>query len=377
MKLEQKTKKTIFLIALVGFFLSIIVLQLKSLLSSDHPIATADSTKLNRAFPSPKLNEKDKTKMELYMQSKEDSLRKLRDNDNPAVRRFFTIAPTDSSLSPSGADWPVSNKIALQEKQLNEHLNKIMNEVNRSPEQFKAVQNETASADEETLKKLDHLMKGIQNDTAGNKEMEQMERMLDKILEIKQSISTDTKRPQSDSGILTVSTSPGKIADQQFLNLNTPGEVISATKAAIKAVIQADQTVQDGATVKLRLLVPMFVGTAEIPVNSFIYGTAKIADERLRISIERVLFQNFIFPVKLNAYDLDGMEGISIPGAITNDATKQGLDRAMQTISLSTFDPSIGTQAANAGLQSLQSLLRKKVQIVRVSIKAEHQVYLQ
>lgn len=80
--------------------------------------------------------------------------------------------------------------------------------------------------------------------------------------------------------------------------------------------------------------------------------------------------------MQLSVYDMDGMDGIYIPGAITRDVAKQSADRAIQGIGLTTLDPSLGAQAASAGIEAARDLISKKVKLVKVTVKAGYQVLL-
>jgi len=59
-----------------------------------------------------------------------------------------------------------------------------------------------------------------------------------------------------------------------------------------------------------------------IPKNSFVYGTARLSNERLDISIANIRYKNDILSSNLSIYDQDGLEGIAMPGAMAQDATK-------------------------------------------------------
>ena len=74
--------------------------------------------------------------------------------------------------------------------------------------------------------------------------------------------------------------------------------------------------------------------------------------------------------------DLDGIAGIYIPGAITRDVAKQSTDQAIQSIRLASLDPSVGAQAASAGIQAAKSLIGRKVKLVKVTVKAGYRVLL-
>jgi conjugative transposon TraM protein len=113
-----------------------------------------------------------------------------------------------------------------------------------------------------------------------------------------------------------------------------------------------------------------------IPSGNFVYGLATLNNERLQIEISSIRYGNSIYPVKLQVYDLDGLRGVYIPGAITRDVAKQSADNSMQLMELSSMDPSLKGQAAAAGINTVKSLLSKKVKMVKVSVKAGYRVLL-
>jgi conjugative transposon TraM protein len=152
--------------------------------------------------------------------------------------------------------------------------------------------------------------------------------------------------------------------------------VSSADQNAIPAVIAQTQTVVSGSTVKLRLTQDVYIAGVLIPKESFVYGIATLNNERLVIHIESVRYENNLFPVKLSVYDLDGIAGIHIPGAIARDVAKQSLSQDIQGISIGSLDPSLGAQAASAGIQTAKTLMGKKTRLLQVTVKAGYQVLL-
>lgn len=78
----------------------------------------------------------------------------------------------------------------------------------------------------------------------------------------------------------------------------------------------------------------------------------------------------------LSVFDMDGMEGMYMPGAISRDVAKQSTDQTIQGIGLTSLDPSLAVQAASAGIDATKNLLSKKVKLVRVTIKAGYRVLL-
>ncbi|MDR2272001.1 MAG: conjugative transposon protein TraM [Sphingobacterium sp.] len=144
----------------------------------------------------------------------------------------------------------------------------------------------------------------------------------------------------------------------------------------VDAVIHETQTIVNGSTVKLRLLNDIYVNGRLIPKDNFVFGTAALSGERLVISISSIRFKKSLFPVALAVVDIDGIDGIYIPGAISRDVAKQSTDRAIQDLSFGTMSDNIGVQAAGAGLEAAKSLFSKKVKLIKVTVKAGYKVML-
>ena len=147
-------------------------------------------------------------------------------------------------------------------------------------------------------------------------------------------------------------------------------------ESAVPAVIHETQSIVSGSTVKLRLLDDAYINGILVQKNNFVFGTAVLNGERLLIEIKSIRSGNTLLSVALSAYDLDGMDGIYIPGAIERNSAKESSDKAIQSIALNNLDPTIGAQAAGAGIEAAKTLLSKKVKLVRVTLKAGYQVLL-
>ncbi|RYD97603.1 MAG: conjugative transposon protein TraM [Sphingobacteriales bacterium] len=98
--------------------------------------------------------------------------------------------------------------------------------------------------------------------------------------------------------------------------------------------------------------------------------------ERLAIEITTIRHGSSIFPVGLTVFDLDGLGGIYIPGAINRDVAKASADRSMQTLGVTTLSDSWGAQAAGAGIEAAKGLFSKKVKLVKVNLKAGYAILL-
>ena len=141
-------------------------------------------------------------------------------------------------------------------------------------------------------------------------------------------------------------------------------------------MVHQAQTLVDGSIVKLRLLDEVFINGNLIPKDKFVYGVASLNGERLIIKINNIRSNNSLYPVDLSVVDMDGLDGIYIPGAITRDVAKQSADRAVQGIGFATLDPSLKVQAATAGIEAAKTLFSKKAKLIKVMVKAGYQVLL-
>ncbi len=113
-----------------------------------------------------------------------------------------------------------------------------------------------------------------------------------------------------------------------------------------------------------------------IPKDHFVFGRVSLKGERLQVTIESLQYNTSIFQVDLTVYDMDGMEGIYIPGAIARDVAKSSADRSVQSLGVTTLDDSWSSQAVGAGIEASKTLFSKKVKLVKVSVKAGYQVLL-
>lgn len=153
-------------------------------------------------------------------------------------------------------------------------------------------------------------------------------------------------------------------------------DATAETPNTIPAVVHETKTVVTGGSVKLRLTSAVVVHGQEIPAGTTVEGVAELSGERLKISIDKIVSKGSIIPVNLRVYDASGLEGIYEPGAIARDASKQGADQAMQSMQLASLNPSLGAQAAASGIETVKTLLSKKVRLISVTVKSGTPVLL-
>jgi len=154
------------------------------------------------------------------------------------------------------------------------------------------------------------------------------------------------------------------------------GQLPEAGHNTIGAIVYKNATVVNEATLQLMLTDDIYLSGRLIPKGAFVFGPVKISNERVMVAIRTIQYDKSIYPVNLAVYGLDGQEGIPAPGAITQDASSQGMDNAMQLMNMGSMDPSIGAQAASAGIQTAKSLLSRKVHLVKATVRAGDAVLL-
>lgn len=382
---------------------------------------------LNLKLPEAKLkNDKGLDKLSFYKQAAIDSQKIFKERKLDPYWNKYTLSnkksddpfhlgqtnlkhddafPNVESQRPVNADGNIDENEAKVYSKL-QQLNAALNKVSSKPQTTKSngikdlqslEQYDKTSKD---VQKLERLMHAMKEDAGSDPEMLQLNNMLDKILAIQHSESVNDTTHESAkiaSNTLTVAvrdnnadisliSSSSKqtqndtiplsdVHQNSFYSLESSKNIVDRENL-IKAVMPETQTLISGSTVKLLLGTSITIKGLTVPENTFIYGTASLNNERLRINIASIQYQNNILPVSLDAYDLDGITGIYVPGSINRDVAKQSTDKAVNSVDITSLDPSIAAQATSAGIQAAKTLIGKKVKLVKVTVRAGYQVFL-
>ncbi len=355
---------------------------------SYYDLATADSLKL-----------KEQGKGDPYYREQQGANEKR----NGDTAGGMTMNPSQmygtNSNGAGGATYRDPNEAKIYEKL--GQLNKVMQQPQSQPYQgynANAYQPAGPSMNTADVDRLEKMMQTMQShDTGDDPETKQLSGMLEKILDIQHPERVQEKIRQSEdqrkgevyavkaaekSGrISLIDNSTEKV--KQAESGNSRGfyglsDTLSDNddQNAIEAVVHEDQTLVNGSIVKLRLLDAINVKGTIIPKDNFIYGTVSLSGERLSVKISSVRYKKSLYPVKLSVYDIDGMDGIYIPGAIARDVAKSSADQSIQSIGLTSFDQSLGAQAAGAGIEAAKSFLSKKIKLIKVMVKAGYKILL-
>lgn len=145
---------------------------------------------------------------------------------------------------------------------------------------------------------------------------------------------------------------------------------------AIPAVIASDKKVVQGATIKLLLLDTLRINGVLIPKGHELYGACRITNQRLLLDIRQIRLGNAIIPSDMSLYSYDGMLGLDAPEAVLNATVNDGAGNAIGDVALNTFDQSLVTQVAGAGIDAAKNMLTKKLRKIKVKLKGGQAVLL-
>jgi conjugative transposon TraM protein len=365
---------------------------------------------LNLNLPDAKLkNDDDENKLSFYEKAEKDSIKLMEQmrNDplyNSSRDSFVTKANEIEQMTLSSATKynqrlntsPYSNSVNNPEEKLMQKLTQLQTQINQSENtDNEKSENINTNADDEfsqQVNRLETMMQGMNENGSEDPEIKQLGNTLDKILDIQhpERIKNKLKEKslQQKEVVFAVSTQPvensiGLLDTSKKKQQNNVGfysteskNTMEETANAIEAVIPENQLLVNGAVIKLRLLTDIYINGVLIPKNNLVSAITSLNDKRLEAEVTAIRFNNSLFPVKLEVYDLDGLPGIYIPGAITRDVAKQSADNSLQLMELTAVDPTLKAQAAAAGINTVKSLLSKKVKQVKVMVKAGYKVLL-
>ena len=364
---------------------------------------------LNLQLPDANLkDDKNADKLAFYNEADKDSLKREELLRNDPYYKDSILGKQQSIFSDTGNllstaplygglnKSPYDKTTDANEQRIYQKINEINKQINQ-PE-TSAVSSNTVNqitdGNEQFANEVDRLqgmMQQMTDNPQSDPEMEQLNATLEKILDIqhpdrvKEKLKEKSLKNKDQVFIVTKQSVKNNISlldtgksrqksESKFYGLEK--ETNSDEQNTIEAVVHQTQTLVNGAVVKMRLLNDIYLNGSLVPKGNFVFGIAELNDERLGIKINSIRNNNSLFPVKLEVFDMDGLAGIYIPGAIARDVAKQSADNSLQLMELTSVDPSFKAQAAATGINAAKSLLSRKVKQVKVLVKAGYKVLL-
>jgi conjugative transposon TraM protein len=310
--------------------------------------------------------------------------------EQTATKYKQSLNTTPYNSSQRKPEDEIMKKVALLQEQLNKsQVTGDKSQIAKDTEILPNIYSQT-NPSLSNIEKLEYMMQSMNNNDTADPQMNKMSNMLDKILDIqhpervKERIREKSmknkdevfpvQKPPSLTTISLLDTEKRPSVESGFFSIDD--EKASEDQNAIEGVIDESQVLVDGAVIKIRLANDVYIAGNLITRESFAYGICSLNGERLNVAINSIRSDINIFPVKLEVYDMDGLPGIYIPGAITRDVAKQFADNSLQLMEMSSLDPSLKAQATATGINAVKNLLSRKAKLVKVTVKAGYKVLL-
>ena len=149
----------------------------------------------------------------------------------------------------------------------------------------------------------------------------------------------------------------------------------------LKVVVDRTTVLKEGDNVVLRLLESAKLQGLHIPRQSRLIAVAKIEGNRMHLLIKSIEVDGHIIAVKLSAYDIDGQEGVYIPGSEDINALKEvganiGGSMGTSFTFASSAKDQIISEAARGVMQGASQLLQKKLRTIKVTLKGGYRLFL-
>jgi len=256
------------------------------------------------------------------------------------------------------------NKSSSAEEQLMQKLKALQHQLNKPAETLAVAEEEETYEPTYTTPQEDP-------------DIKQLNGALDKLLDLQHPDRVKERSVKNKGAVYAVrrESEPDTLV-KGFYSYSDEKELVKEEENAIEAFIAANQTIVNGAVVKFRTLTEIFVCGKKIAANTLISGIATLDGERLVVEINSIRSGKSLYNVKLEVYDMDGLPGIYIPGAINRDVAKESLNNSLSLADMTTLDPSFKAQATATGIGAVKSLISKKTKLVRVQVKAGYKVLL-
>ncbi|HEY4291376.1 MAG TPA: conjugative transposon protein TraM [Puia sp.] len=220
--------------------------------------------------------------------------------------------------------------------------------------------------------------------------MQELNKTLEKLAAVQQpKVLGDSfvRKPEAAEALPVSAASLGEVINSwkapspngnRFYDLETSGgKEESGSGSMIEAMIPETQTIMNGSLLRLELRTELVINGDRIPPGTALFGVTQLNNERLFVNVSVIRYREKLYPVALQVVDQDGLAGIYEPGSTTRDAARESTGQSIGSIGPGSFDPSVGGQAANAGIQLARSLAGRKVRQVQVAVKTGYRVFLE
>ena len=153
----------------------------------------------------------------------------------------------------------------------------------------------------------------------------------------------------------------------------------SIARNTLSVVVDRTTTIRQGDFLRLRLAESARIEGMTLPPNTVLIAQSTIDGNRMKLHVTSVEHAGRILAVKLSAFDLDGQEGLAIPGSEEVSALKEvgaGVGGTIGTSFASSAKDQLIAEAARGVMQGASQLLQKKLRTIKVTVKSGHRLFL-
>ena len=186
-------------------------------------------------------------------------------------------------------------------------------------------------------------------------------------------------------------------AENAFFGLNGKRTEVNKKRTryeAVEGVIHGSGdgvSVTNGSTIKIRILsetkLQLQGEELSLQPNTLITGICSIGGDRIMIKVTNLRIDNYLYPVNMQVYDLDGQQGVYVKDLAQktqlNSALVQSASQSIQPsylIGQGSVGNQVGTQIATNTLQSVsnvgRNILTTKIAQVKAFIRPNYRVLL-
>lgn len=216
-------------------------------------------------------------------------------------------------------------------------------------------------------------------------ELLQLENLLDKIMMLQfperfqeeiQMVSSEVFEVSPLSGNTGISASSAQ-EEAGFFGLSEGPAMQVDVPVAIPAEIDENKKIISGNSLRIKITEDVDINGLVFPAQTKIYGTCRLEGERLLIQVDNIRTGRHLLPVKLEAFGMDAIKGVHIPGALGRDAAKEGMGQGVQGMNpMMMGGLTLETQLAASGIETARGFLGKKTKLKKVNVKQGHPLLL-
>lgn len=168
-----------------------------------------------------------------------------------------------------------------------------------------------------------------------------------------------------------------------FYTMKNGSDEVSVPRNALRVEVDRTVILKPGDYLPLRLQEDVWIEGAKLPRGTRLVGVARLSDNRMKVIVNSIEYQDRIFSTGLTAFDVDGQEGLYVPLSAETSAIREAAGAVAQSpmnggisFNNSSAREQILTDVARSLIRGGAGYVNKKVSEVRITVKAGYRLYL-